>query len=178
MPLNSAGELLCISESNVYRWDREFLEKTLPEPNLDELKYLLVDEKSVRRGHNYVTLVMNGENGELLYMAEGKKKKSLKGFFDLLNKGQKATVKAVAMDRAGSYYQVVREELPKADIVFDKFHLIANFNAVIDEVRRIEWHKASKADKALLKASASISTDLGTLPPRISRSIRWRYCWP
>ena len=151
MPLSSVGELLGISESNVYRWDREVLEKNLPEPNLDELKYLLVDEKSVRRGHNYVTLVMNGENGELLYMAEGKKKKSLKGFFDLLNKAQKATVKAVAMDRAGSYYQVVREELPKADIVFDKFHLIANFNAVIDEVRRIEWHKASKEDKAFIK---------------------------
>jgi len=151
MPLSSVAELMGLSESSVHRWDKEVLEKTLPPPKLDELKYLLVDEKAVRRGHNYVTLVMNGENGELLYMAEGKKKQSLKGFFDLLNKGQKATVKAVAMDRAGSYYQVVRKEIPKADIVFDKFHLVANFNGVIDEVRRSEWRKADKKGKALIK---------------------------
>ena len=151
MPLRSVAELMGISESNVYRWDREVLEKTLPPPKLDGLKYLLVDEKAVRRGHNYVTLVMNGESGELLYIAEGKKKESLEGFFAQLNQGQKATVKAVAMDRTGSYYQVVREQLPKADIVFDKFHLIANFNGVIDEVRRSEWRKADREGKAIIK---------------------------
>jgi len=45
---------------------------------------------------------MNGQTGELLYLAEGKKKESLKGFFDRLSKAQKASIEAVAMDRAGA----------------------------------------------------------------------------
>ena len=43
---------------------------------------------------------------------------------------------AVGMDRAGAYYEVVKDQLPDSDIVFDKFRLIANYHAVIDEVRR------------------------------------------
>lgn len=94
---------------------------------------------------------MNGENGEILYMAPGKKKESLEAFFGQLNQGQKDTVKAVAMDRAGSYYEVVREQLPRADVVFDKFHIIAQYHRALDELRRQEWHKASAQDKRFIK---------------------------
>ena len=55
------------------------------------------------------------------------------------------------MDRSGAYYEVVREELPHADIVFDKFHLIANYHAVIDEVRRNEWRRANLEDRDVIK---------------------------
>ena len=112
------------------------LHKHLPEPDRNNLRIRLIDEKAVRRRHGYVTRVMNGESGELLHMAEGKKKQSLQSFFDKLTDGQKASIQAVAMDRAGAYPQVVEKALPAAKIVFDKFHLIANYNEVIDEVRR------------------------------------------
>ena len=58
---------------------------------------------------------------------------------------------AVGMDRAGAYYEVVKDQLPDADIVFDKFHLIANYHAVIDEVRRQEWRKAKGQHKDVIK---------------------------
>jgi len=151
MTLSDTAEWLGLSHATAYRWDLAVLKGGLPPPNLDGLRILLIDEKMVRRRHGYVTLVMNGENGELLYMAEGKKKESLDGFFALLSAKQAAGIVAVAMDRAGAYYEVVRARLPKADIVFDKFHLIANYNQVIDEVRRSEWHKAQAADKQVIK---------------------------
>ena len=46
---------------------------------------------------------------------------------------------------------VVQNVTMAADIVFDKFHLIANYHAVIDEVRRSEWRKANAEDKAVIK---------------------------
>lgn len=151
LPLSHIHDLVKVDDATAGRWDRAILRQTLPPPKLDDLRILLVDEKSVRRHHGYVTLVMNGENGELLYLAEGKKKESLQGFFDKLSPAQKASIRAVAMDRAGAYLEVVKEQLPDADIVFDKFHLIANYNAVIDEVRREEWRKASQEDKHVIK---------------------------
>lgn len=151
LPLSHIHDLVKVDDATAGRWDRAILRQKLPPPDLDHLHTLLIDEKAVRRHHGYVTLVMNGENGELLYLAEGKKKQSLQGFFDQLNPAQKASIQAVAMDRAGAYHQVVKEQLPQADIVFDKFHLIANFNGVIDAVRRAEWRKASAQDKHVIK---------------------------
>ena len=151
LPLSSVLEVVGVDDATAYRWDKAVLERKLPPPNLDDLRILLIDEKAVRKHHGYVTLVMNGITGELLYMAEGKKKESLQGFFDKLSDKQKATIVAVGMDRAGAYYEVVKDQLPDADIVFDKFHLIANYHAVIDEVRREEWRKASKEYKDVIK---------------------------
>ena len=151
MTLKAAGELVGVSHATAYRWDRAVLADGLPPPTLDGLRLLLIDEKAVRKRHGYVTLVMNAENGELLYMAEGKKKASLQGFFDRLTPAQKASIVAVGMDRAGAYRQVVEAAVPQADIVFDKFHLIANYHAVIDRVRREEWRKASAEDKDVIK---------------------------
>ena len=135
MPLSHVTDLLPVSRPTAFRWNKGVLNTHLPEPDLDNLRILLINEKAVRRRHGYVTRVMNGENGELLHMAEGKKKQSLQLFFDPLTDGQKARIQAVAMDRAGAYHQGVEKALPAAKIVFDKFHLMASYNEVIDPVR-------------------------------------------
>ena len=51
------------------------------------------------------------------------------------------------MDRAGAYKSVVKEYIPNAAIVFDKFHIVANYLKAIDEVRRYEWRKADQNKK-------------------------------
>lgn len=152
-PLSEMKPLFGVPASTARRYDRAVLERTLPAPCLDGIGVLLIDEKAVRKGHGYVTLVMNGETGELLYMAEGKKKDSLQGFFDLLDEGQRESIEAVGIDRAGSYQACVEENLPEAEIVFDKFHLVANLGEAVDEVRRAEWRAAAEAGKKVVKGS-------------------------
>ncbi len=144
LPIRKAAELLGVGDTRLRNWDKAMLKRYLPKPDLDALRYLLVDEKAVRRGHNYVTLVLNARGGELLHCHEGRKKESLKAFFDTLTTEQKARIEAVCVDRSGAYVQCVKEELPHADICYDRFHLIQNFNAVVDGVRRDEWNKARK----------------------------------
>jgi len=151
LPLSHIEEAVPIDDATAFRWDKAILNQALPPADLDNLRILLIDEKAIRKRHGYVTLVMNGQTGELLHMAEGKKKASLQSFFDKLSQEQKQRIVAVAMDRAGAYREVVKAELPQADIVFDKFHLIANYHAVIDQVRRVEWRKASAEDKDVIK---------------------------
>lgn len=43
--------------------------------------------------------------------------------------------------------------MPQAKIVFDLFHVVANFNRVIDKVRNSEYRKAGKEDKAVYKGT-------------------------
>ena len=75
-PVTAVAKMMDIGESTVRRYDIAILKRDLPEPNLDGLRVILIDEKAIRKGHGYVTLVLNGETGELLHMAEGKKKES------------------------------------------------------------------------------------------------------
>ena len=151
LPLSRVGEFLGLHDTRVRRWDKAVLLKEIPDPVLDDLEFLLIDEKSIGRGHSYITVVMNAMTGEVVHLAQGKRKDSLRKFFDGLTRWQKEYIKAVAMDRSGSYYACVCEELPHADITFDKFHLVKNFNEVIDEVRRQEVKKADDEGKPFIK---------------------------
>lgn len=151
MPLSRVAELLPISTATIYRWDKAVLEETLPPPNFDNLRIVLVDEKAVRKHKNFVTVVMNGETGELLHMAEGKKKSSLASFFDKLTPQQIKGIEAVAMDRNGAYHRLVTERAPHATIVYDKFHIIANYHKALDSLRNEEYRKASENDRNVIK---------------------------
>ena len=151
MSVDKVKEFVPISASTARRWDKQILITTLGEPNLDNIRILLIDEKSIGKHHHYITVVMNGDTGEVLHIAEGKKKESLSKFFDKLSAQQIATIKAVGIDRSGIYQAVVKERCPQAAIVYDKFHLIANYNAVIDTIRRSEWREANEENKNVIK---------------------------
>jgi len=140
-----------ISDGTVRRYDKIVLESDTPPPLLDGITKLLIDEKSVRKGHGYVTVVLNGDTGELLHMAEGKKREALDSFFEKLTEAQRASIVAVGIDRAGSYQASVETWLPQADIVYDRFHLVANVNQAVDEVRRSLCRQADKSEGKVLK---------------------------
>ncbi len=146
-------EIYEISDSTVRHDDKEILKADLAPPNLDELRTLLVDEKAVRRGHNYVTIVLNGDTGELLYMAEGKKREVLGRFFEQLSPEQKGRIEAVGIDRSGAYQSSIEANLPGAEIVYDRFHLMMNLNQAVDQVRREQWREASEQDRSVIKGS-------------------------
>ena len=152
-PASQVAAMFEISERTVNRYEQDVLAASLPEPELNGLEVLMVDEKSVRKKHGYVTVVLNGVTGELLHMAEGKKKESLVSFFDILNTEQRASIHSVCLDRGGAYRSATKEYLPHASIVFDRFHIIANLNAALDEVRRREWRQAEKSGKQVIKGS-------------------------
>lgn len=151
MPVNKAATFLPVSVNTARRWDKEVLQKSLVSPDLDNLHAILVDETSIGKGHAYLTVVLNAETGEVLHLAEGKRKSSLGGFFETLSDKQKASIQAVGIDRSGAYQSAVKQHLPDADIVYDKFHIVSNYNDVIDEIRREEWRLAEENDKAFIK---------------------------
>jgi len=150
LPACHVGEFVEISRETARPWDKEILEETIGKPDLEGLRYVLLDEKSIGRRHKYVTVVLNAETGELLHLTPGKKKESLESFFSLPGKEQSDSILAVGIDRNAAYAEVVRQET-KAEIVHDKFHLVKNLGEAIDKVRREEVAKANKNEKKAIK---------------------------
>lgn len=86
-----------------------------------------------------------------MFLGEGKRKATLDKFLSSLTAGQKASINCIGIDPGGSYQISVKEYLPNADIVYDKFHIIANYNDVIDQIRRREWRQAEEEDKPFIQ---------------------------
>ncbi len=133
--------------------DKAYLEETLPalDPTqLTGLKYLGVDEVARAKGHDYMTVIYNIVEGYLIGVETGRMADVFSGFLKQLPAETAVKIEAVAMDMAPSYQKPVRDCLPNADIVFDRFHVMKNYSKAPSNQRRIEFRKANKAGKELL----------------------------
>lgn len=57
------------------------------------------------------------------------------------------------MDMWGPYLASIRKYTPQIKEVFDKFHVLNSYSRVIDKVRNIEYKRASKEEKEVIKDS-------------------------
>jgi transposase len=116
------------------------VERGLARREAEPLKYIGVDEKAFRKGHNYLTIVNDLERSRVLYVSEERKESSLDGFWPTLTETQQDGIEGVAMDMWDPYINSVRNHLPEADrkIVFDKYHIAGHLGEAVDRVRRQE----------------------------------------
>jgi transposase len=96
-------------------------------PKLKHLKRIAIDEISIGKGHRYLTVVLDLDSGAVVFVGDGKGADSLLPFWRRL-RGSQARIRAVATDMSPAYSAAVREHLPKATHVFDRFHLVKLFN--------------------------------------------------
>jgi transposase len=81
------------------------------------------------------------------------KAQTLKRFFSGMSREQRHQLKAVVMDMWDPYIVAVQTKVPHVKIVFDLFHMVAQFNRMIDKVRNSEYRKASQANKEVFKGT-------------------------
>ena len=99
-------------------------------------RVLLVDETSLRRRHRYVTVLLNGESGEVLAMVRHRDAAALSSFFAAQGHRWCRLVKVVVTDGSESYRAAIRAHLGHATHVVDRFHVVRWFAAGLVEVRR------------------------------------------
>jgi transposase len=101
---------------------------------------LCVDEKAVRKGHDYVTLVCDYATSTVAHVEDGRKAASLGAYFEGLTEEQLAGIEAISMDMWEPYVQATLAHVPDArsKIVFDRFHIMKQMTHAVDLVRRAE----------------------------------------
>jgi transposase len=128
------------------------LSRRFAKPKLKHLRRIAIDEIAVGKGHRYLTIVMDLENGAVVFVGDGKGGDALKPFWKRLRPSG-AKIEAVAMDMSAAYRSAVSTYLPKAKIVFDRFHVVKLFNEKLSDLRRSLYHQANDARKKVLKGS-------------------------
>jgi transposase len=110
----------------------------------DNLRRIGIDETSYKKGHKYMTVIVNHDTGALIWAAKGHGKKVLDAFFVSLNPEQKASIRYVTADGARWIADSVREHCPNAERCIDPFHVVGWATEALDGVRRDAWRDAMK----------------------------------
>jgi transposase len=120
-----------------------------------------IDEKSFRKGHSYASVLSHPATERVLEVVEDRTKEASLALIEQgLSKEQQAAVRTISMDMWKSYMAMAAEQLPQAEIVHDKFHLIKYLNEAIDKVRRreVKEHQELKDSRyALLKNEENLT---------------------
>lgn len=117
-----------------------------PEDPLIGLTHIGVDEVSYRKGHRYLTLVSNHKTRRIIWAKEGKNAETFAAFFEELGPQRCKAIKLVSMDMSEAYIQTVRRHVPKAQIVFDRFHVQRLVGDALDQTRREEWRRQKEVE--------------------------------
>ena len=105
-------------------------------------KHLAVDEFAIHKGHRYATCVMDLGTGDVIWVGKGRTKADFAIFFQEIDVDYLSEVEAVAMDMNASYNALISENLPHARIVYDRYHMQAQFGKdVLGTVRLDEARK-------------------------------------
>ncbi len=154
---------------------------------LEGLRRIGIDEISYKRGHRYLTIVVDHDSGRLVWAAAGRDEATLQRFFDSLGAERCAQITHVSADAAAWIARAVARNCPAAVRCADPFHVVAWATAALDEVRREVWNAAkgrvrggwAKGDAAAVKRSRyalwknpEVRHEAPLLPGRDERTLR------
>jgi len=116
------------------------------------LKRIGIDEIAVRKGHRYLTVVVDHDTGRLVWAAAGRDKQTVTKFLDLLGDERRKQLKLVSCDMASWITGPIGEHCPNATVCYDPFHLVQLATDALDDIRRDVWNEARRAGQKQLAA--------------------------
>lgn len=138
--IEGAGKILRISWDEAWHIVERAVRRGQERKKRGVVKKMGVDEKSLGKGHNYLTLIYDLERSTVEHIEDERKKESLDGYFRQMKPAQRAKIKAIATDIWDPYLASIREHVPgyEKKLVFDRYHLMTHMVKAVDMVRKQE----------------------------------------
>ena len=152
LPVRQAAALLRCTDKQLWRRIEHFVGAARQLDDMSEVKLVGIDDTSLRKGQNYITVVHDLDAKRLLFACEGRDHTSVLDFAAELKAhgGEPEQIRHVCQDMSAAYAKGVGMALPQAQISYDRFHVIAMANEAMDEVRRAEMSSQPQAVKEAL----------------------------
>jgi transposase len=112
------------------------------------LRRIGIDEISHRKGHRYLTVVVDHDSGRLVWAAAGRDRQTVECFLDALGEERCKQIELVSADMAAWIAGPISERCPRAELCLDPFHVVALATDALDEIRREVWNEARRAGQS------------------------------
>ncbi len=144
LPRSVVSEYMRIDWETVGRCINRTLNDIEPERSrrLNNLVNIGIDETSYKKGHKYITVIVNHDNNTVVWAAPGHGKNVLTQFYKELTPEQLSPIKVVTGDGAKWITECVNEFTPDCERCVDPFHVVQWAMDALDEVRREVWREA------------------------------------
>jgi len=165
LPVKQAAALLRCSDKQLWRRIAFYVDQARALESFEGVQIIGVDETSLKRGQNYITVVHDLETKRLLFATEGRDHQTVVQFADDLKAhgGDPAEIKHVCMDMSAAYAKGVAAALPQAEVSYDRFHVVAMAGEAMDQVRRTE----------VAEEASAVREALGAAGPTAMRQMMW-----
>ncbi|UUX92226.1 ISL3 family transposase [Methanoplanus endosymbiosus] len=143
MPVAQVAEYIGEHDTRLWRIVEYYVVKALNKEDLSSVSSIGIDETSVKKGHNYVTLVVDYETKRVIYVCDGKDSSTLTSFRNelLAHGGNPDLIHSGCCDMSPAFLKGFRESFPDCNVTLDKFHVIKIISDAVDQIRRGESKK-------------------------------------
>ena len=165
LPVRQAAQMLRVRDKQLWRRIEHYVTEARAKQDMSGVRLVGIDDTSLKRGQNYITVAHDLEAGRLLFATPGRDHDTVERFaLDLEAHGCERTAVAHAcIDMSAAYAKGIGKSLPNAQISYDRYHVVALANQAMDEVRSAEWKTESQR----------VNEELGHLSARERRSVLW-----
>ena len=140
MPVHNVSQLTGVSDYKIWRVLDIYIKVAKSDEDLSHITAIGMDETSVAKGHDYITLFVDLKERNTVYISDGKGSDTVSDFVKTIESknAKKEQIEDVSCDMSPAFIKGVGENLPNAEITFDKFHILKLINEAVDQVRREE----------------------------------------
>ena len=124
MPVAVAAErFLKITDQRLWRVVFHYVGAAVARMDLSAVKRVCIDETAAKRGHDYITLVVDIDARRVAFVTEGRNADTVRQFADHLEDrgGDASHIKQACTDMSAAFISGVTENLTEAEITFDRF---------------------------------------------------------
>jgi transposase len=165
LPVRQAAALLRCKDKQLWRRIEFYVAQARALEDFSGVEIIGLDETSLRRGQDYITVVHDLGAKRLLFATEGRDHQTVLAFAADLKAhgGVPEDVRHVCMDMSAAYAKGVALALPAAQISYDRFHVVSMAIEAMDQVRRAE----------IVDDSARVRSALGAEDRKTLTQLMW-----
>ena len=181
MPVKAVARIVGEHDTRLWRVVHHYVDQARARADASGVTRLAIDETAARRGHDYVTLFVDIDQARVVFATEGKDADTIAAFADDLTAhvGDPNAISEVCIDMSPAFIKGIAENLPNADITFDRFHAVKIINDAVEQVRRSEQKTQSllRGTRYIWLRNPQTLSDrrratLGALPTRHLKTAR------
>ena len=154
MTVKDVAEAERLHHTTVKDLDKLYMAEQLRRHPMPATTAIGVDEIAIRKGHEY--RVVAGDlvrQRPIWFGGTGRKQVDLEQFFTAYGARCCKGIQVAVMDKWKPFREATRAFAPRAEIVFDKFHILRRLNDALDDVRRAEYARVQGNQRRFIKGN-------------------------
>jgi len=174
MPVAAASRILGVNDNRLWRIMGYYADRARSHADYRFVAAIGVDETSIRKHHQYVSIVVDLTQSQTIFATEGKDGAIFRQFVTDLEAhgGSRNDITEMSINMSPAFISGVQEHLPHAAITFDKYHVVKIINdKTVHDLKRLRY--AFLKNRCTLSLSQREAIErLESLPGRFCKTIR------